>query len=261
MRTRSERSERSERSKRSKQSERITQLAAAEPRGVSNERILVVEDEPEIAEVVKAYLQREGFQVEVSGDGTSAVAAAERELPALMIVDVGLPQMSGFEVYRKVAETAKIPTIFLTARSEEVDRIVGLELGADDYVVKPFSPRELVARVRAVLRRIAAPAVPGSVHVLRVHDLVVDLDAHDVRRADAHVDLTPAEFRILAALAAEPGRVFTRSQLLDKLGDDGGIYERTLDRHINNLRKKVEPNPDQPMYVLTVYGVGYKMRK
>lgn len=228
---------------------------------VSNERILVVEDEPEIAEVVKAYLLREGFQVDVKGDGTSAVSAAERELPSLMIVDVGLPEMNGFEVYRKVAETARVPTIFLTARSDEVDRIVGLELGADDYVVKPFSPRELVARVRAVLRRITSPPSPTVGHVLRVHDLTVDLDAHDVRRGDTHIDLTPAEFRIISALAAEPGRVFSRPQLLDKLDDDGAIYERTLDRHINNLRKKLEPNPDQPIYVLTVYGVGYKMRK
>jgi DNA-binding response OmpR family regulator len=228
---------------------------------VSNERVLVVEDEPEIAEVVKAYLLREGFQVEVQGNGTAAVSAAQRELPNLMIVDVGLPGMNGFEVYRKIAETARVPTIFLTARSDEVDRIVGLELGADDYVVKPFSPRELVARVRAVLRRIATAPATTSGHILRVHDLMVDLDAHDVRRGDAHIDLTPAEFRILSALAAEPGRVFSRPQLLDKLDDDGGIYERTLDRHINNLRKKLEPNPDQPIYVLTVYGVGYKMRK
>ena len=228
---------------------------------VSHERILIVEDEPEIAEVVKAYLTREGFQVEVQSDGTSAVSAAERELPSLMIVDVGLPEMSGFEVYRKISEHARIPTIFLTARSDEIDRIVGLELGADDYVVKPFSPRELVARVRAVLRRLTAGPSSESGHVLRVHDLAIDLDAHDVRRADAHIELTPAEFRILAALAAEPGRVFTRAQLLDKLEDDGGIYERTLDRHINNLRKKLEPHPEQPIYVLTVYGVGYKMRK
>lgn len=228
---------------------------------VSTERILVVEDEPEIAEVVKAYLLRENFQVEVKGDGVSAVSAAERELPSLMIVDVGLPEMNGFEVYRKIAERGHVPTIFLTARSEEVDRIVGLELGADDYVVKPFSPRELVARVRAVLRRGNPPQSTPNMPLLRVHDLTIDLGAHDVRRSDSHVELTPAEFRILAALAAEPGRVFTRPQLLDKLNDDGGIYERTLDRHINNLRKKLEPNPDQPTYVLTVYGVGYKMRK
>ncbi len=228
---------------------------------MSHERILIVEDEPEIAEVVKAYLTREGFQVEVQSDGAAAVSAAERELPSLMIVDVGLPEMNGFEVYRKVSENARIPTIFLTARSDEIDRIVGLELGADDYVVKPFSPRELVARVRAVLRRLTTDPSAGSGRVLRVHDLTIDLDAHDVRRSDTHVELTPAEFRILAALAGEPGRVFTRTQLLDKLDDDGGIYERTLDRHINNLRKKLEPHPEQPIYVLTVYGVGYKMRK
>jgi len=241
---------------------RVEARGLAEPwEEMPTERILVVEDEPEIAEAVRAYLQREGFAVEVRGEGAAAIAAADAETPSLMIVDVGLPQMNGFEVYRKIAEKARIPTIFLTARSDEVDRIVGLELGADDYVVKPFSPRELVARVRAVLRRSTAPPVEKKQHVLRVHDLVVDLDAHDVRRGDGHVQLTPAEFRILAALAAEPGRVFTRPQLLDTLNDDGGIYERTLDRHINNLRKKLEPNPDQPTYVITVYGVGYKMRK
>ena len=228
---------------------------------MSNERILVIEDEADIADVVRAYLQREGFVVEVQGEGLSAIAAAEKEVPALMIVDVGLPQMNGFEVYRKISEHARIPTIFLTGRGDEVDRIVGLELGADDYIVKPFSPRELVARVRAVLRRMAAPPAQREQHVLRVHDLVIDLDAYDVRRGDLSIQLTPAEYRILAALAAEPGRVFTRTQLLDKLDDDGAIYERTLDRHINNLRKKLEPRPEQPTYVLTVYGVGYKMRK
>lgn len=242
--------------------QRMNHLAAAECGGeVATERVLVVEDEPEIAEVVKAYLLREGFQVEVQGNGASAVGAAERDLPSLMIVDVGLPEMNGFEVYRKVAEHGHVPTIFLTARSDEVDRIVGLELGADDYVVKPFSPRELVARVRAVLRRSGTQPAQASAQTLRVHDLTIDLDAHDVRRGEIHVELTPAEFRILSALAAEPGRVFTRPQLLDKLNDDGGIYERTLDRHINNLRKKLEPSPDEPVYVLTVYGVGYKMRK
>ena len=242
--------------------ERVKNAPAAEDGDlVSSERILIVEDEPEIAEVVKAYLLREGFYVEVQGTGAGGVSAAEREMPSLMILDVGLPEMNGFEVYRKVAERGHVPAIFLTARSDEVDRIVGLELGADDYVVKPFSPRELVARVRAVLRRSSGPPPQTGLQILRVHDLTIDLDAHDVRRADSHVDLTPAEFRILSALAAEPGRVFTRPQLLDKLSDDGGIYERTLDRHINNLRKKLEPNPEQPTYVLTVYGVGYKMRK
>jgi DNA-binding response OmpR family regulator len=241
--------------------EAFAPISAEHGPAVSNERILVVEDEPEIAEVVRAYLLREGFQVDVKNDGPTAVNAVQRALPSLMIVDVGLPEMNGFEVYRQIAERARVPTIFLTARSEEVDRIVGLELGADDYVTKPFSPRELVARVRAVLRRAGAPASPTGGHVLRAHDLTVDLDAHDVCRGDTRVDLTPAEFRILAALAAEPGRVFTRPQLLDKLDDEGTIYERTLDRHINNLRKKLEPDPDQPKYVLTVYGVGYKMRK
>ncbi|MBV8196663.1 MAG: response regulator transcription factor [Candidatus Eremiobacteraeota bacterium] len=229
---------------------------------MSEERVLVVDDEPQITDVIRTYLEREGFEVEVAGDAAGALAAAERSRPALMILDVGLPGMSGFDVYRKAAEKGLIPTIFLTARAEEVDRIVGLELGADDYVTKPFSPRELVARVRAVLRRVTAPpAAPGTTHVLRVHDLAIDLDAHDVRRADESIGLTPAEFRILSALAAEPGRVFTRPQLLDKLNDDGTIYERTLDRHINNLRKKLEPNPEEPVYILTVYGIGYKMRK
>ena len=229
---------------------------------MSEDRILVVDDEAEIADVIQAYLQREGFDVHVAADGAAAVATAERAVPSLMILDVGLPGMSGFDVYRKVTERGPIPTIFLTARAEEVDRIVGLELGADDYVTKPFSPRELVARVRAVLRRSSVSASSGrTAHVVRIHDLLIDLDAHDVRRGDESIALTPAEFRILTALAEEPGRVFTRPQLLDRLDDDGTIYERTLDRHINNLRRKLEPNPEAPVYIQTVYGAGYKMRK
>ena len=226
---------------------------------MANERILVIEDEADIADVVRAYLEREGFVVEVHSEGGPAIAAAERELPALMIVDVGLPHMNGFEVYRKISETAHVPTIFLTGRGDEVDRIVGLELGADDYVVKPFSPRELVARVRAVLRRLTASTAPKEQHVLRVHDLIVDLDAYDVQRADVHVQLTPAEYRILVALAAEPGRVFTRAQLLDNINADSTeIYDRTLDKHIANLRAKIGDDPNRPRYIITVQGVGYK---
>jgi len=228
---------------------------------VLRQRILVVEDEPEIADVICAYLIGEGFDTEWQKDGASAIEAAARECPALLLLDVGLPDLTGFEVYRRIVRNGNVPTIFLTARAEEVDRIVGLEMGADDYIVKPFSPRELAARVRAVLRRNVPREDIADVDALRIHDIVIDLRAHVVTRAASGIDLTPAEFRILVALAEEPGRVFTRSQLLDKLDDDGSIFERSLDRHINNLRRKLEPDSAEPIYILTVFGVGYKMRK
>jgi DNA-binding response OmpR family regulator len=180
-----------------------------------------------------------------------------------MILDITLPDGSGLDILKQANRQQRIPTIMLTARSEEVDRVVGLELGADDYIVKPFSPREVVARVRAVLRR-SSKAQNGATdgdRILHVKDLQIDTGAHEVRLSGRQIALTPAEFRILTVLAQNAGQVLTRSQLLDLVHDDGSIYERTLDRHINNLRHKVEPNPDDPAYIVTVYGVGYKLRK
>jgi len=232
---------------------------------VERRRILVVDDEPEITSVVKAYLEREGLIVEVCGTVAEAGAALERFGPDLLVLDVTLPDGSGLDVLRAAAlPDARIPTIMLTARADEADRVVGLELGADDYVTKPFSPRELAARVRALLRRTSEhgrAAAEKTGRRTRVGELEIDHNFHEVTASGSPADLTATEFRILALLAENPGEVFSRSHLLDKLGDDGEIFERTLDRHINNLRKKIEADPRNPRYVLTVYGVGYKMAK
>lgn len=226
-------------------------------------RILVVDDEPQIGEVLGAYLQREGFETAVHLTMHDAMGALETSAPDLLVLDVTLPDGSGLDILRAVQDR-RIPVIMLTARAEEVDRIVGLELGADDYISKPFSPREVVARVRAVMRRTEerrAAREENTGERLHVGALDIDFGAHEVRVDGRAVSLTPSEFRILAVLAEYPGQVFTRAQLLDRLHDDGSIFERTLDRHINNLRKKLEPNPQEPEYVVTVYGVGYKMKK
>jgi two-component system, OmpR family, alkaline phosphatase synthesis response regulator PhoP len=229
-------------------------------------RVLIVDDEPQIAEIVQAYLEREGLAAQSCGTVAEALSALERCAPDVLVLDVTLPDGSGLDVLRAAsAPGARVPTIMLTARTDEADRIVGLELGADDYVTKPFSPRELVARVRALLRRTGQAAVPSpagrATRKTRVGELEVDHDFHEVRVAGRPANLTATEFKILALLADNPGEVFTRSHLLDRLGDDGEIYERTLDRHINNLRKKIEQDPRNPAYVLTVYGTGYKMRR
>ncbi len=224
--------------------------------------IIIVDDEPQIGDVLRAYLEREGFSTAVCRNVAEALGELDRGAPDLMILDITLPDGSGLDILRTVQER-RVPVIMLTARAEEVDRIVGLELGADDYVTKPFSAREVVARVRAVMRRSeggSAPTPENGAH-LHIGSLEIDLAAHEVRLDGRSVTLTPSEFRILTILAERPGQVFTRAQLLDQLHDDGSIFERTLDRHINNLRKKIEPNAQEPEYVLTVYGVGYKMKK
>ncbi|MBV8197448.1 MAG: response regulator transcription factor [Candidatus Eremiobacteraeota bacterium] len=229
-------------------------------------RVLIVDDEPEIARVLEAYLEGEGMIVETCGSVASALEALTRRNPDLLVLDVSLPDGTGLDVLRAAAlPNARVPTIMLTARSDEADRVVGLELGADDYVTKPFSPREVVARVHSLFRRIndsAGRAANGRPsRKTRIGELEIDHDFHEVTVEGGLASLTATEFKILALLAENPGEVFTRSHLLDRLGDDGGIYERTLDRHINNLRKKVEKDPRNPEYILTVYGIGYKMRK
>ena len=224
-------------------------------------RVLVVDDEPEITEILEGYLRKESFDGIIAGTVASAMAEIEQHPPDLILLDIGLPDGSGFDILRKVNEGRRIPTIVLTTRSEEVDRIVGLELGADDYVSKPFSPREVIARVRALFRRIEA--VEGSVHTpgaaYRIRDLEISEAAHEVRVQGKLVAVRPAEFRILSLLARHAGQVLSRGQMLDLLHDDGSIFERTLDRHINHLRHKIEPNPAKPTYLITVYGVGYKL--
>ncbi len=232
---------------------------------MERKRVLVVDDEPRISNVLREYFERDGFAVEVAGTVASALEVLRLRVPDVLLLDVTLPDGSGLDVLRAAAlPDARVPTIMLTARSDEADRIVGLELGADDYVTKPFSPREVLARVRSLLRRTGEtmPATAGKpTRKTRIADLEIDHDFHEVSMAGRAAELTATEFKILALLAENPGEVFTRSHLLDRLGDDGAIYERTLDRHINNLRKKIEEDPRNPEYVLTVYGTGYKMRR
>jgi DNA-binding response OmpR family regulator len=224
-------------------------------------KILVVEDEMKIARLVRDYLVHAGFEVVVAGDGESAIASARGRKPDLVILDLGLPGSDGIEVTRELRRSSNVPIVMLTARGEEADRIVGLEIGADDYVVKPFSPKELVARVRAVLRRTAS-ATPGAggPEVLRVSDVEVDISRMRVRVGGRGVDLTPTEFQLLATFAREPGRVFTRGQLLDAVhGVAFESYERAIDAHVKNIRRKIEPVPGRPRYLLTVHGVGYRL--
>ncbi|MGA8576665.1 MAG: response regulator transcription factor [Candidatus Cybelea sp.] len=232
---------------------------------MERKRVLLVDDEPEIAGVLRTYLEREGLSVETCGTVADALAHLGRETPDILVLDVTLPDGSGLDVLRAAsAPGSRIPTLMLTARSDEADRVVGLELGADDYVSKPFSPREVVARVRSILRRVGEPSTSPSRKVTRktrVGELEIDYDFHEVSIEGQATTLTATEFKILTVLAENPGEVFSRSHLLDRLGDDGEVYERTLDRHINNLRKKIEKDPRNPEYVLTVYGIGYKMRR
>jgi two-component system alkaline phosphatase synthesis response regulator PhoP len=222
-----------------------------------NELILVVDDEPLIVKLARDYLERAGFRVLSAGEGTSALAIARQEKPDLIVLDLMLPGMDGLDITRVLRRESEVPIIMLTARVDEADRLVGLELGADDYISKPFSPRELVARVRTVLRRVQGNVLqPG---VIRVGDLSIYPDSRKVTLGDRPIELSRIEFDLLAALAQRPGQVFTRSQLLDRLhGVAFEGYERSIDAHIKNLRRKLEPDQASPRYVLTVYGLGYK---
>ena len=224
---------------------------------MAKNKILVVDDEEKIVRIVKAYLEREGYTVIAAYDGKTALALARTEAPDLVLLDLMLPQVSGWDVCRTLRAESNVPIIMLTARDEDTDKVVGLELGADDYVTKPFNPRELVARVRAVLRR--TESTPEKRRLV-FGDLTVDLDKHEVRHAGRLVELTPTEFDLLRVLAEAPGRVYSRMQLLDRVqGYAYEGYERTIDSHIKNLRKKLEPDPEKPRYIITVRGVGYKL--
>ena len=221
--------------------------------------ILVVDDEPKIVRLARDYLEQAGFAVVTAGDGPGALAAVRAAKPDLIVLDLGLPELDGLDVTRLVRKESSVPIIMLTARGEETDKLVGLELGADDYMVKPFSPKELVARVRAVLRRAEGRAGPAT-DVVRVMDLTLDLPRQRLTVGDRPVELTATEFQLLAALARQPGRIFTRAQLLDAVhGVAFESYERAIDTHIKNLRRKIEPDPHQPRYLQTVYGVGYRL--
>ena len=219
--------------------------------------VLVVDDELRITRLVRDYLRQAGFSVVEASDGPGALQAARDHALDAIVLDLGLPGMDGLDVTRELRAASNVPIIILTARTEESDRIVGLELGADDYVTKPFSPRELVARLRAVLRRVDM-ADPDT-RVLRVGAVVVDRPKMRVTVDGDEVDLTPTEFELVATLAAQPGRVFTRAQLLDAVhGVAFETYERAVDAHVKNIRRKLEPDPRRPRYVQTVHGVGYR---
>jgi DNA-binding response OmpR family regulator len=228
-----------------------------------NTKIVVIDDEPSVQEVVRGYLEKDGFTVYVAGDGREGLAVAERTKPSLIVLDLMLPDVPGEEICREIRSRSDVPILMLTAKAGEEERIAGLLSGADDYLVKPFSPRELVARVRAVLRRTQGGDVP-LVPVLRFDEgrLEIDTEQHIVRRDGDVVELTPNEYRLLTALATYPGRVYSRLELVNRVqGYDFEGYERTIDVHVKNLRKKIEADPAKPRYIETVVGVGYRLAK
>jgi DNA-binding response OmpR family regulator len=219
--------------------------------------ILLVDDEPKIVQLARDYLEHAGFAVIVASDGPTAIHAARSGKPDLIVLDLGLPQLDGLDVTRSIRKDSDVPIIMLTARSEESDKLIGLELGADDYLTKPFSPKELVARVRTVLRRTDRSSSPDE--IIRAADLTLDVPRLRLTVSDKLIELTPTEFQLLGTLARQPGRIFTRGQLLDAVhGIAFESYERAIDAHIKNIRRKIEPNPREPRYILTVYGMGYK---
>jgi len=222
--------------------------------------IMVADDEKRLVSLVESYLVQQGYRVVSAGDGKEALSVASREKPDLIILDVMMPEMDGYEFMREHRKEFDTPIILLTARVDDDERVIGLELGADDYITKPFRPRELLARVRAVLRR--AGKVEPSAKSLRVADVFLDRETRSVTVADRPVDLTPSEFDLLGALMTNPGRVYSRLDLLDIIqGVRYEGYERTIDTHIKNLRAKLEPEPRSPRYIETVYGVGYRFRR
>ena len=222
-----------------------------------SQKILIVDDEPKIIKLARDYLEKSGYEVLTSGNGREALAIFRQESPAMVVLDLNLPELDGLDVCRIIRKESNVPIIMLTARAEETDQLIGLELGADDYITKPFSPRALVARIRAVLRRVGGDLTQS--HVLKVSDLEIDKRGYTVLRDGEPVALSRTEFNLLLLFAESPGQAFTRAQILNQLHGfayDG--YDRSIDAHIKNLRRKLEPNPADPRYILTVYGIGYK---
>jgi len=222
-----------------------------------NERILVVDDEPKIVKLARDYLEQSNYVVLTAVNGPQALAIARADKPDLIVLDLNLPGMDGLDVCRQLRRESDVPIIMLTARIEETDRLIGLELGADDYITKPFSPRELVARVRAVLRRVSGGlSQPG---LIRVGDLEIDLQGHRASQSGQALHLTRIEFNLLSLLAQHPGQAFSRQRLLEQLhGYSHDGFDRSIDAHVKNLRRKIEPDLSNPTYILTVYGVGYR---
>jgi len=222
-------------------------------------KILIIEDEKKIAEIVKTYLNSAGYQVSIASDGTSGLAQAETFSPDLIILDLMLPDKEGEEVCEILRAKSSVPILMVTAKSQEEERIKGFSLGADDYLAKPFSPRELVARVRAILRRTKDKKRPFG-DMVRIGKLSIEVDRHIVKRDGHQIDLTPSEFNLLLSMAKYPRQVFTREELIEAIRDSSfEVYDRTIDAHIKNLRRKIEPDPDNPVYVKTVRGFGYKL--
>ena len=224
-------------------------------------KVLVVDDEPSLLDVLEQYLRDDGFEVLRASDGPTAVELFSSQHPDLVVLDLNLPGLPGTEVLKRIRAERDVPIIMLTARIDEVDRVVGLELGADDYIGKPFSPREVVARVKSVLRRSERAEREPSAAERQIGAITIDNVAHEVRVGGEPVTLTPTQFKILDVLASHVGQTLTRDQLLERVSADGDVFDRTLDRHIANLRARIEPDPTRPQYIVTVFGVGYKMVK
>ncbi len=222
--------------------------------------ILIVEDELDLVQVLRDYLEKAGFQVDAVSNGTAALSTIQHRSPDLILLDLNLPGMDGLDVARELRRFSEVPVIMITARVDETDKLIGLELGADDYITKPFSPREVVARVRAVLRR--SQRELGQQETIRAGEVLIDRVRHKVEVAGVEISLTPTEFELLLVLAGQPGRAFTRMQLLEATqGEAYEGYERTIDAHIKNLRAKIEPEPKEPVYIETVFGVGYRLNE
>lgn len=222
--------------------------------------ILIIEDEPQLVKVLRSYLENAGFEVITAYRGDTGLSTWEHHKPDLVILDLNLPGMDGLDVAREIRRKSNTPILMLTARVEEADQLIGLELGADDYVTKPFSPRVVVARVRSILRRSGKSETTPQ--IIRAGGLTIDVDAHTVQRGEENINLTPTEFNLLVTMAEQPGRAFRREQLLE--ATQGVVYEgyeRTIDAHIKNLRAKIEPDPKHPRYIETVFGVGYRFNK
>ena len=220
--------------------------------------ILVVDDEPQIVQLVRDYLEHGGFKVLTAPDGPTALRTASTQHPDLVVLDLGLPGIDGLDVTRSLRRNGVVPIIMLTARADESDKLVGLELGADDYLTKPFSPKELVARIRSVLRRSEAARTPAD--MIRVGEMELDVPSMGLTVGGKPVELTQTEFQLLVTMARQPGRIFSRAQLLNAVhGVAFDSYERAIDAHVKNLRRKIEPDPHSPRYLLTVFGVGYRI--
>ena len=231
--------------------------------GTINKKVVVIDDEPSVQEVVRGYLEKDGYLVYVASNGREGLALAERTKPGLLVLDLMLPDVAGEDVAREIRARSDVPILMLTAKASEDERVGGLALGADDYLVKPFSPRELVARVRAILRRTQGTEMP-LVETLSFDGAALEIDTvqHEVRRDDEAVELTPNEYKLLTTLARYPGRVYSRFELINHVqGYEYEGYERTIDAHVKNLRKKIEPDPKHPRYVETVFGMGYRLAK